>query len=180
MDVRLYRYVASVCFLGAPALVSATAGGGVTSGAHTFVDGFSNYRLEATTVGGFGYGSSNGTRVGGFGLSISDQADHEDLVGGFGGLIAGQELQLGLVTIAITSWTGVGGIRARGVPGTGGYFALFEEVALEVGAAPLPWMQLVGYAGFQLVGSVLPGVFISETISYTPSIGLRVVWGSFR
>jgi len=118
--------------------------------------------------------------VGGFGLAISDQAEPDDLVGGFGGVIAGQELQLGLFTIAITSWTVVVGIRARGVPGTGGYFALFEEVALEVGVAALPWIQLVGYAGFQVVGSVLPGVLISETLSYTPSIGLRVVWGSFR
>ncbi len=179
--MKHFRYLAAACLLGVPVVASATAGGGVTSGAHTFVDGFSNYQLEATSMGGFGYGSSSrGTRVGGFGLSISDQAEPEDLVGGFGGVIASQELQLGLFTIAITSWTVVVGIRARGVPGTGGYFALFEEVALEVGVAALPWIQLVGYAGFQVVGSVLPGVLISETLSYTPSIGLRVVWGSFR
>ena len=162
-------------------MAAATSGGGVTSGTHTFVDGFSSHDLQATTVGGFGYAaSSRGTRIGGFGLSIADRSAPDDLIGGFGGFITGQELALGPVTIAIASWTGVGGVRALGVPGTGSYFAVFEEVVLELGVAPLPWMQLVGYAGFQLVGSILPGFFLNETITYTPSIGLRVVWGSFR
>jgi hypothetical protein len=120
-------------------LAAATGGGGVTSGAHVFVLGFSNYELLASAYGGFGYGAnSRGTRIGGFGIAITDQVDDsavgaKKLVGGFGGNLAGQELVLGPVTLAITAWTGIGGIAAAGIPGSGGYFALFEQLDLEVG-----------------------------------------------
>ena len=128
----------------------ATAGGGVTSGAHVTVGGFSNHDLAATAYGGFG------------------------------GNVTGQELVLGPLTLAITAWTGVGGIAAEGIPGSGGYFALFEELDVEIAFAPMPWMQIVAYAGFQVVVSVLPGFFANEAIAYTPTLGIRLVWGSFR
>ena len=76
--------------------------------------------------------------------------------------------------------TRIGGIGAEGLPGSGGYFALYEEIDLEIGFAPLPWMQIVGYVGYQVVVSVLPGFFANEAISATPPLGLRLVWGSSR
>jgi len=163
------------------ALAGATAGGGITNGVHTFVAGFSNYELQAAAYRGFGYGANRrGTRTGGFRLAIADQVDTEKLAGSFGGNLTGQELVLGPPTLAITSWTRSDGIAATGIPGSGDYFALFDELDLEIGLAVLPWMQIVGFAGFQVVASILPGFLLSEAISYTPTLGLRLVWGDFR
>ena len=182
---RLKRPAAVLILITAASAAVATGGGGINSGVRAHVPSFANHDLAATAYGGFGYGStSRGTRIGGFGIFIADQVDDEmvgakKLVGGFGGNVTGQELVLGPFTLAITAWTGLGGIAAEGLPGSGGYFALYEELDVEGGFAPLPWMQIVGYAGFQVVVSVIPGFFANEAISYTPTLGLRLVWGSF-
>ena len=70
----------------------------------------------------------------------------------------------------------VGGIDAEGLPGSGGYFALYEELDLTVGFAVLPWMQITGY---RIVVSILPDFFANEAGSMTPTTRLRLVWGSY-
>ena len=164
-------------------LVTAAAdngGGGIISGTHLNYGQFANYELKATYFGGFGYGASDrGTRVGGFGVTILDNSDEHLLIGGFGGTIVGQEFTAHPVTVAATSWTGLGGIAADLQGGRGGYFAFMEEISFEAGIAVVPWMQIVMYAGFQIIGSILPGFMFNEAFSYTPTFGLRIAFGSF-
>jgi hypothetical protein len=38
-------------------------------------------------------------------------------------------------------------------------------------------MQIVGYAGYQAIGSVLPGVPFSRALLRTPVVGVRIGWG---
>ena len=178
--------VAPCCLLAALLLMSplvpvlaGSGAGGTTSGTHTYGGDFSNYNLGANTIGGFGYGVTDGaSRIGGFGLAILTEAPRR-LVGGFGGTITGKELDLGRLNFGVTAWTGVDGISADLQGGRGGYFAFFAELDIEIGFSILPFMQLVGYGGYQIIGSILPGFAPEEALSYTPVAGLRLAWGDF-
>ena len=153
------------------------AEGGVTAGMPIYAGKpFSSHELKSLMVGGFGYGTNIvGTRLGGFGIGFLDRSNPADLQGGFGGLIVGQEFFWGPVTIAVSSWTGLGGINSDAISNSVGFLSLYEELALELGFSPIPWLRLVAYGGYQLIASLSSGFF--RTIVYNPVAGVRVVFG---
>ena len=55
------------------------------------------------------------------------------------------------------------------------FVALFEELTLELGFSPIPWLEIVAYGGYQLIASITPRFF--DTIVYTPVAGVRAVFG---
>ena len=153
------------------------AEGGVAAGVPLYAgDTFSSHAMEAVTVSGYGYGANPaGTRFGGFGLAFIDRTDALQLQAGFGGLIVGQEFGVGPLSFAVSSWTGAGSFAHPVVAGGDRFAALFEELTLELGFSPIPWLQIVAYGGYQFIASITPRFF--ATIVYTPVAGVRAVFG---
>ena len=153
------------------------AEGGVAAGLPLYAgEVLSSHAIEAVTVSGFGYGANlAGTRFGGFGIGFLDHTDELQLRAGFGGLIVGQEFGVGPVSLAISSWTGAGGFAWPAVADGDRFAALFEELTLELGFSPVPWLQVVAYGGYQFIASIAPRFF--GTLVYTPVAGVRVVFG---
>ena len=103
--------------------------------------------------GGFGYGVSyDGAMVGGFGFAIMDVSGQSEIAGGFGGFISGLRLIDSPINLSIVSWTALGGLSTGiyQVDGYKGYFALLQEVTLEVGFPIIPWFMPTVYAGYQV------------------------------
>ncbi len=159
----------------------AHGGGGITFGSQYYDPDFANRDLSAFSVGGFGYGvSADGQRIGGFGMAftgIGSTAGQPDISGGIGGLITGQELRIGPFTVAVNLWLGLGGL-AVDFENPSGFMAAFGELNLELGIPVTRWMQLVGYAGFQVLGNLIPGMPFEDVLIYTPVVGVRIRWGS--
>jgi len=163
-------------------------GGGMSIGYQTSTYPFlDRYPVTANTkeliyYGGFGYGVSwDRSITGGFGYAIMDVAGGSKIAGGFGGVIAGFRLLDRPVNISIVSWTGLGGL-STGILPTGGYkgfFALFEEVTVELGIPIIRWFMPTLFAGYQIAGNMIPGVPFRSFFSYTPVVGFRFQWGSF-
>ena len=153
------------------------AEGGVAVGLPLYAgEVFSSHAIEAVTVSGFGYGANPaGTRFGGFGIGFIDRTDALRLQAGFGGLIVGQEFGVGAVSFAVSSWTGAGTFAHDAVADGDRFAAVFEELTLELGFSPVPWLRIVAYGGYQFIGSLTPRFF--GTIVYTPVAGVRAVFG---
>jgi hypothetical protein len=166
--------VMAVLFLLAPAaLVAAGGAGGVGFGGQYFDPSLSSADIGMSTMTGFGYGSgSDGSRVGGFGAAFFSAAG--DVGGGVGGMIVGHEWNAGPVTVALTLWGGLGGASW----GTHGYMLALGAAQAELGVWVLPWMQIVGYVGYEALGNVLPGFPFNRALLNTPVLGLRIAWGS--
>ena len=132
--------------------------------------------------GGYGYGiDRRGNITGGFGVAIMDPGMEETgISGGFGGVINGYRLIKRPLTIDALLFTGFGGISTgtyETESGGSGFFGLFLELDLEVGIPVTSWFMPVIYAGYQVIGNLIPGDFFSHFISYAPVIGGRVSWG---
>ena len=182
MKTRMIVAAAAAIALFAAAGAFADGAGGVTHGMQ-YLDvegGWYTADVAANTVGGFGYGvNHDGVRVGGFGLAFYSDDPCVDFSGGVGGLINGQQLSLGPLTAAAVLWTGVGCLTSD-VPGLAGDWVVgFAELDVEVGWAVMPWMQVSCYAGMQVMGNVTGGTPFQEFLFYTPTVGVRVAWGSF-
>lgn len=140
------------------------------------------YRADVglNTVGGFGYGANRrGERIGGFGLAFFSDDPSVEFAGGVGGLINGQQISIGPLTAAAVMWVGAGCVSS-GVPElSGSWIVAFAEADLEVSWAVLPWLQVTGYAGMQLMGNVSGSRPFDEFLFYTPVVGARLAWGSF-
>ena len=163
------------------ALLSADGAGGMFYGFQYYSENWSSHELGVKYIGGYGYGAGyRGSRVGGFGFAMI--GDDELLTGGFGGTITGQEIGIGPMTAAVNIWLGMGGVRSKLIENEDprGYFALFGEINMEIGFALTPWFQVGVYGGLQGIGNVLPGEPFTDVAYYTPVIGCRLVWGSFR
>jgi hypothetical protein len=185
--MRMNRIFAGALAIAALAASSAWAGGGGGAGGvtHGFqyleLDrGLYSLDLQENTVGGFGYGvNRNGERSGGFGLAFFSDDPSIVLEGGVGGLINGQQFSIGPLTAAAVAWTGIGCLRTD-VPGiAGSWVVLFLEADVEIGWAITPWLQLAGYAGMQLMTNLSPGDVFEGMLFYTPTVGVRIAWGSF-
>ena len=173
-------------------MVSADGAGGLYYGFQYYHDEWSSQDLESRYLGGFGYGvNSRGSRMGGFGFALlsDDPGNPGTVTGGFGGTITGREVNLGPLMLGLNVWAGVGGVKSRldesGLNEAGsdkprGYLALYGELNAEVGFALTPWFQLVVYGGIQGMGNLLPGSPFEDLLVYTPMIGGRLAWGSFR
>jgi hypothetical protein len=167
---------------------AAGGGGGMSFGYQTLTYPFLerypvvNNSLELIYYGGFGYGvSSNRTITGGFGFAIMDVAGESEIAGGFGGFLTGYRLLDRPVNISFMSWTGLGGI-STGVLPVGeyeGFFALLQEVTVEIGIPLVRWFMPTVFAGYQIAGNLIPGAPFITFFTYTPVIGFRLQWGSF-
>ena len=170
------------------AAMYADGGGGMLVGyqisRYPFLD---NYEVAGNTLGlgyygGFGYGVSDGRGiVGGFGMAIMDMTGNTGIVGGFGGIISGIRIFKKPINVSLVSWTGFGGISTGSytVDGRDGFFAITEEVALEIGLPILRWFMPTVVVGYQVTGNILPGAPFTSFLSYTPVIGMRIQWGKF-
>jgi hypothetical protein len=174
--MKMMRRVLAVLLLSLlPACIAAAGGaGGVGFGAQYYDPVMSSSNLGMAYIMGFGYGvDEGGSRVGGFGMALFSAPGRS--AGGAGGLLVGHEWRAGPVVFAFNFLGGVGGAAYAG----GGYMLLFGQADLELGAAVLPWMQVVLYAGYQAWGNLIPGIpFVSAKL-FTPVLGVRVSWGGF-
>jgi hypothetical protein len=177
--IRIIVLAAALCVLPL-SVVSARGAGGITWGQELFTPSLSNFDLQTTYSGGYGYGvTRDGQRMGGFVLGLHSSTPSASLDAGFLGLITGQEVHLGPVMGAVNLWTGFGGMSASTVLNTPDSFALFGELDLEIGFGFTRGMQLTGYAGMQAIVSVREGQPLFSNVMYTPVLGLRLAWGSF-
>ena len=174
--------------LSVPVFAEGGGGGGMYLGyqitRYPFLD---NYEIASNTLGlayygGFGYGvSEKRAIIGGFGAAIMDISGGSEIAGGFGGFISGFRIFHKPINLSIVSWTGFGGISTgiQRIDDSRGFFALFEEIVLEVGLPILRWFMPTIYIGYQVAGNLIPGFPFNSFFSYTPVAGFRIQWGKF-
>jgi hypothetical protein len=161
-----------LCILVPVSSACAGGAGGVGYGYQYFDDRLSSSDMGMANITGYGYGVlSDGSRVGGFGMSILSSLGIA--AGGVGGMLVGHEWRSGPVVAALTLWGGVGGAAWAGQ----GYMLAYGAAEAELGLRVLPWMQIVGYAGYQAIGNVLPGIPFNRALLRTPVLGIRIGWG---
>jgi hypothetical protein len=154
------------------AAVFAGGAGGVGFGAQYYDSSLSSADMGMAYISGYGYGvDRDGNRIGGFGMALLSGLGLT--AGGVGGMLVGHEWTAGPFMAAISLLGGVGGAAAYG----GGYMLLFGEAELEIGFRLLPWLQVVGYAGYQAWGNLIPGVPFQAARLNTPVYGVRVGFG---
>ena len=158
-------------------VASGYGGGGFFQATQMAFPGYTNMDSFAEVQGGYGYGASRGgRRYGGFGVAISD-AETEEFLGGFGGVISGRQIRTGPFTLSLNIWSGVGYASQDLIQAPAGV-AFFAEANAEAGFAVLPWLQISVYGGYQAIGSFDPSAMFANT-RYAPVVGGRVSWGSF-
>ncbi|MFP4383348.1 MAG: hypothetical protein ACLFSE_04835 [Spirochaetia bacterium] len=161
-------------------MIFAYGGGGTFVG--EYIDGFSWDTSEigfsgVRYRGGYGYGVTDaGHRVGGFALGLHDYTENRKL-GGFGGIITGQQLRLGFLTGSINLWLGVGGLSSRESEAI--YLAYFGEGTFELGIKIFSWLQFSGFAGWQVLGNLFNFEPCNPADPFQPVAGFRVTWGKF-
>lgn len=156
--------------------IFSTGGGGIYYGNYQYRESFSNQNLEDIYYyGGFGYGSNNnGIRSGGFGMVMFSKDLEESLFkGAYGGVITGREVVNGPIVIALNMWTGFGYSNLENHKSV----SAMMELNGEVGFVIFPWFEIELYGGIQLLSAFTD---IVDSAIYTPVIGVRVVWGSFK
>jgi hypothetical protein len=161
-------------------MASAGGAGGLTWGQQYFDSQLSNFDVQSTYSGAYGYGvTRHGQRIGGFALAVRSSSPDSLFEGGFAGLITGQEVRAGPFLMAVNLWTGLGALRTGPALPTGGSLALFGELDLELGLGFISWMEVTGCAGMQAVTRIAGGRPLFSNVMYTPVLGARVAWGSF-
>lgn len=142
-----------------------------------------NNSLGLAYFGGFGWGADrNGIINGGFGMAVLDPSNESGIAGGFGGAVNGFQILTWPVHLNLMSYTGFGGIYSGNnaqYPDSG-FFAISEEIDIELGVPVFNWFMPIVYVGYQVAGNVIPGKMLSAFFSYTPVMGIRLAWGSFR
>jgi hypothetical protein len=176
MNFRSIMMVAAALALIPVSASFARGAGGLSWGQQYFDSQLASYDLQATTNGVFGYSTTRGgQRIGAFAMAVNGPT----VDGGFVGAITGQEMRTGIFSAGVNLWTGFGGISASPIALSGGSFALFGELDLELGFGFIPGMQLTGYAGMQAMMGIHAGRPAFSDVMYTPVFGLRIAWGSF-
>lgn len=146
-----------------------------------------NYEIPNNTLGlsyfgGYGYGvSRDGIISGGFGMAIVDTELDSGITGGFGGVINGIQILDWPIHLSLVSYTGFGGIYTGSHSSTpnSGFFAVSEEIDLEIGLPLFGWFMPTVFIGYQVAGNIIPGDLFSSFFSYSPVVGIRIGWGSF-
>ena len=185
--MRMHKTIAAAIAITALAAAGAWAHGGGGAGGVTY--GFQYLDLDPVwysqdvrenTVGGFGYGvNRHGQRFGGFGLAFFSDDPSIVFDGGVGGLINGQQISIGPLTGAVVAWTGVGALHTDAPGMAGSWITLFLEADVEIGWALTPWLQVTGYGGVQVLTNLTPDDPFQGMLFYTPTVGVRIAWGSF-
>ena len=174
--------IACLLFMTAAPLFSG-GGGGLIYGGHFYLPPYANYNLMASYFGGLGYGTTwSGQKIGGFGIAILDNSGSYgggySYKGGFGGFLAGQEFSAGPFLFSINLMTGLGGVGAN-FGSTRAFFGMFIEGDVEAGFTFLPWMQVAVFVGFQTISNLIPGLPFFGNLMYTPTFGVKILWGAF-
>ncbi len=179
--MRMKILAAALLLAAVPAGIAFAGGaGGVLYGIPYFDPAFSNANVALRYTGGFGYAiDGDGRRFGGFGMGFFGDSEMGGMAGGVGGVVSGQEFQLGPITLAVNVMTGLGGIGNDAVGMPGGYLIGFAQVDAECGVALWPWMRVSVYGGMQGMTNLLPGIPLQSFLYYTPVVGVRVAWGGF-
>jgi hypothetical protein len=141
-----------------------------------------NNSMGLSYYGGYGYGVHGNTIIGGFGFAITDTDRETGIAGGFGGIINGVRFIDWPVTLSLISWTAIGGISTgnqESSDGEEGFFALMEEITLELGIPINRWFMPSVYAGYQIAGNLAPGAPFEDFVVYSPVFGVRMAWGKF-
>lgn len=149
--------------------------------------------LPATTgsinsAGGMGYGvSEDGNVMGGFGMGISskglrlDQSPvGEPLRGfhaGYGGTIQGWQHRWGPLVGLFTTRLGFGGADYYSWAGHTAGFSILGTAGGQLGLMVFPWFTLGVEAG--VAGTVTFVAGEPFLVGYAPTIGMRLLWGSF-
>jgi hypothetical protein len=178
-----------VLFLALPVLSGLADGcGGVFYGLQTSAYPFlkdypvRNNSLGLAYYGGYGYGVHDRSIIGGFGFAFTDTDGDTGVAGGFGGVVNGFRFVRWPVNLSLVSWTAVGGISTgnhEDGDSEDGYFAILEEVTLELGFPISRWFMPTLYAGYQVAGNLIPGAPFRDLLVYTPVVGVRLAWGKF-
>lgn len=142
---------------------------------------FSSTADRLDYVGGMGFGiDHDGTVSGGFGVGFSEQKDGEKGVsGGFGGLITGHRIFKRPLNLIGLLFVGVGGVSDEGSADPklqDGVFSIMGEGTLEA-SLPLSFFHPTVYAGYQVIASVGSGGIGETYLSYSPTIGFRMLFG---
>ena len=140
-----------------------------------------NNSMGLSCFGGYGYGITRHVIAGGFGYAFLDLNDTSGIAGGLGGIISGARILRWPISLSIVSWTGVGGISTGSyeTAAGSGFFCISEELTVGLGIPLLRWFMPVVYAGYQVVGNLIPGQIFQAFFSYTPVVGIRLSWGEF-
>ena len=163
-------------------------GGGMLFGYQTshypFLENYeiANNSLNLVYFGGYGYGISGTSGIiGGFGQAFMSVDGASGIAGGVGGIVAGVRIFSRPITLSLVSWTGLGGIYTgtHETDSGKGFFALSEEITVEIGLPILRWFMPTVFAGYQVAGNLIPGTPLTSFFSYTPVVGLRLQWGRF-
>lgn len=176
-----------LCALAAGLLAAGAAAadgaGGLRYG-RQYVDlGYASSDLGIGTAGGFGYGvSEDGQRVGGFGFILYSDKGSRQYLGGVGGLITGGQGRFGPLIVGLDLLLGLGGAGLSDAADGGnaaGMMLAYGELELSVGLAFTRWMQIAAYAGFQGMANLFPGDAFRSFQYYSPTVGMRLLWGKF-
>lgn len=133
-------------------------------------------------VGGMGYGiDSDGHVAGGFGVGFSENGEGEDgFSGGFGGLISGYRFIDRPLNVLGLIYAGVGGVSDPSSSNSvlqDGVLAVMGEATLEA-SLPLLFFHPTVYIGYQAIASVGHGNIGDVFLSYAPTVGFRMLFGT--
>jgi len=148
------------------------------------------------TAGGLGYGvDEEGHVIGGFGLGItSSQLDWQNsptgqpvrsYSAGYGGTIQGWQHRWGPLVGLFTTRVGLGGADYSSQSGWGAFdlsthvsgFSVLGTAGAQLGWQVLPWFVIGAEVG--IAGTITFAVGHPFVFAYTPTIGVRLLWGAF-
>jgi len=142
---------------------------------------FSSSADRLDYVGGMGYGIAyDGQVAGGFGIGFTESGEEEPgLSGGFGGVISGYRIFQNPLNILALIYAGIGGVSDENSEDPRlreGSFAVYGEATLEA-SLPFIFFHPTLYAGYQVIASVGEGGVGDAFLSYSPTVGVRILWG---
>lgn len=157
--------------------------------------------LPATTgsissIGGLGYGvRDDGTVIGGFGFGVTSQGlslpnsptGHplKAFTAGYGGTVNGWQHRWGPLAGLFTTRIGFGGADYSSEDGLGALtfsshtsgFSVLGTAGAQMGITVFPWFLIGVEAG--VAGTVTFVAGHPFLVGYAPTIGIRLLWGSF-
>ena len=136
---------------------------------------------ELNYVGGMGFGVDSDDRIaGGFGVGFSEARDNDQEVsGGFGGLITGRRFVDRPINLMGMIYAGIGGMSSSSSEDPrlkDGVFAVMGEITLEL-SVPIVAFHPTFYVGYQVISSVGDGGLGDAYLSYSPTVGFRMLFG---
>jgi hypothetical protein len=140
--------------------------------------GMSNESLYPQFAGVNGYAVTQwGQRVGWQGILLySTAAPARGVIGNLAvGILAGQQVVLGPVIVAVTCVGGIG-ISVSDLGSTAEQLTYYGEATADIGAMAGQGVHVTAYFGIQTIGNLLPVMPGAEFLFYAPITGLRITF----